>query len=437
MATPGNSLSDAVTFPEREITVAAQSTPSRQRFDQEFYLEHSPDLVGAPIDPFDHFMEHGWRELRDPCPDFSTAYYLEHNSDVAAAGINPFQHYIEHGQREGRHGLPYLRRVERRIYEPFVTVIVPNYNHARFLSRRLDTILYQTFKNFELIILDDNSSDDSKAVINAYKSRFPSKITCIFNEENSGGVFKQWKKGIEKAQGDLIWICESDDFCETNFLECCIKPLADASVMVAFGRIQFADAEGAAFPGLDSFRNNAEPNIWNKPVTRPASSWFKGAFAIANIIPNVGGCVFRKQTIPDSVWAELLTYKFVGDWYLYAILAQGGQLSFVPEAKAYFRQHGSNTSVSGFKGAQYYIEHERIIKYLRARWGVTDDVSLRFCQETAKQYQYAKAETRLGRFVDNFSVDRVLQSAKSHRHFFDRLLRLSFRGRRVISDPSS
>ena len=102
--------------------------------------------------------------------------------------------------------------------QPLVSVIIPNYNHAQFLKERIDSVLRQWFKDFEIIILDDCSSDNSKAVIEEFKGE--DKIVHVeFNEKNSGSPFKQWVKGIELAKGDLIWIAESDDLADSQFLE--------------------------------------------------------------------------------------------------------------------------------------------------------------------------------------------------------------------------
>lgn len=100
--------------------------------------------------------------------------------------------------------------------EPLVSVIIPNYNHARFLDERIQSVLNQTYQNFELIILDDKSTDNGLEVINKYKD--DSHIShIVVNEENSGSPFKQWHKGFELAKGDWIWLAESDDSCTSVF----------------------------------------------------------------------------------------------------------------------------------------------------------------------------------------------------------------------------
>ena len=101
---------------------------------------------------------------------------------------------------------------------PLVSIIVPNYNHATYLRERLDSIFSQTFQDFEVILLDDSSSDLSQMVLEEY-AKHPKVSHFIINEKNSGSPFKQWKKGINLSQGEYIWIAESDDYCKPDFLE--------------------------------------------------------------------------------------------------------------------------------------------------------------------------------------------------------------------------
>lgn len=385
-------------------------------FDAEYYLDNNPDIAEAGIDPLEHFIGGGWREHRDPSPDFSIQYYLDNNPDIRDAGINPFWHYLIAGQFENRNPISFMGRKNRQVYEPLVTVIVPNYNHARFLPTRIDCILNQTYKNIELLILDDKSPDNSVEVIKDYAKRYPKVVRAMLNKKNSGGVFNQWEKGITAAKGDLIWICESDDFCEEDFLEKILHVFADDSVMMAFGRIQFADRQGKMMEGLDGYREGAEPGIWNSEEIRTASHWFKTAFGVSNIIPNVGGCVFRNQPVTRDIWDEAKRYKILGDWFLYAVLCGGGRIAYVPEAIAYFRQHGKNTSVSSFRRDYYYTEHKRILDFMRERWGTPDDVALKFFGKVYQQFEYVQARETLGDLTPMFSIEDTLKKKKDSTH---------------------
>ena len=101
---------------------------------------------------------------------------------------------------------------------PAVSVILPNYNHSSFLKKRIDSIINQSFQDFDIIILDDCSTDCSREIIEEYRSNV--NITnIVYNEINSGSTFKQWKKGIELAKGKFIWIAESDDYADESFFK--------------------------------------------------------------------------------------------------------------------------------------------------------------------------------------------------------------------------
>ncbi len=84
--------------------------------------------------------------------------------------------------------------------KPAVSVIVPNYNHGRYLTERLESIFNQTFRDFEVILLDDASTDNSLEVIERYRGH--AGVRIVPGAENSGSTFKQWLKGIDLARAD-------------------------------------------------------------------------------------------------------------------------------------------------------------------------------------------------------------------------------------------
>ena len=118
---------------------------------------------------------------------------------------------------------------------PKVTVVIPSYNHARFLQQRVNSVLRQTYKDFELIILDDCSSDESRSILSSYAA--DPRIKIEFNTTNSGSVFKQWNKGVKLGRGEYVWIAESDDYADQNMLERLVTVLEiDSSTVFAYCR---------------------------------------------------------------------------------------------------------------------------------------------------------------------------------------------------------
>jgi glycosyltransferase involved in cell wall biosynthesis len=107
---------------------------------------------------------------------------------------------------------------------PRVWIIVPNYNHARFLRKRLRSIFGQTCQDFEVIYLDDCSTDNSEEIVAEFGS--DGRIRCFRNARNSGSPFIQINKGVRLARGELIWIAEADDYVDPEFLESLVPVLS-------------------------------------------------------------------------------------------------------------------------------------------------------------------------------------------------------------------
>ncbi len=302
------------------------------------------------------------------------------------------------------------------IENPLVSVIVPNYNHAAFLRDRLSSIFRQTYQNIEVIILDDCSSDNSHEVIQELIAGYEGNAVFVPNETNSGNVFRQWRKGCEMAKGDLVWICESDDYAEIDFLERMVPHFRDLAVMIAFGRIQFMDEHSNVMHGLDQYRERAQPNIWGGARSAPAHEWFAHAFSVLNVIPNVGGSLFRRQDLEQRIWETAETYSILGDWYLYLELARGGKLAYDNAATTYFRQHGNNTSSPANRKALYYEEHERVALAIRNRWSVSDDITWQLYSQLKTQFENGGGLPNAQSLVDVFSVDGLLRSVPDRLH---------------------
>src|SRR5208337_5111230 len=107
------------------------------------------------------------------------------------------------------------------------------------------------FRPDEIIFLDDCSSDSSVALAKSALAEADIPYRVVVNQKNSGCVFRQWLKGMELARNELIWIAETDDFADPDFLAKLAPYLARADVAGAFGHIRCVDDEGANLLDLD------------------------------------------------------------------------------------------------------------------------------------------------------------------------------------------
>ena len=98
-----------------------------------------------------------------------------------------------------------------------VSIVMPCYNSAAFVDRALDSVLNQTYRNWELIIIDDASKDDTTKIVRKYESKYPEKIRLILNETNLGAD-KTRNLGIKAAKGQYLAFLDSDDYWLENKL---------------------------------------------------------------------------------------------------------------------------------------------------------------------------------------------------------------------------
>src|SRR5712692_6211638 len=144
---------------------------------------------------------------------------------------------------------------------PTVSVIIPSYNHARFLRQRIESVLRQTYQDFEVILLDDCSTDDSRSILSEYAG--DPRVRMEFNEVNSGSTFKQWNKGVRLARGEYVWIAESDDYADPHLLEKLVSRLdAEPSTVLSYCRSWRVSADGQLSGFLDSNVTHPDTHRW-------------------------------------------------------------------------------------------------------------------------------------------------------------------------------
>ena len=216
---------------------------------------------------------------------------------------------------------------------PKVSVIVPNYNHAQYLQPRFDSIFNQSYQDFEVIILDDCSTDNSREIIEKYQNH-PKVSHIIYNDRNGGTSYKQWYKGIELSKGELIWIAESDDFSDLRFLETSVKPFKNQNVaLVSVGSVIFYSESEINAPELTK---NVEYLEGNKFICEN--------MVTGNKIPNVSMVVFRKikyDQVKNNGYKE---FKLSGDYYLWVQLINNNQIANIPDKLNFCRKHETNVT---------------------------------------------------------------------------------------------
>lgn len=235
-----------------------------------------------------------------------------------------------------------------------MSVILPNYNHAAYLKERLTSILAQTFTDYELLLLDDASTDQSVEILKQYADR--PNIRLLLNETNTGSPFAQWNRGVEAARGEYIWIAESDDTAEPRLLEALVKILDEHP------QVGMAECD---VPQIDSHGNRLQPFEWDR---RPeyATRWSEDFLAegqqeikkfmyLQNTIPSASAVVFRRSVYLEAGPADP-ELTLCGDWWQWTRMLALSDLYFLAQPLAYSRVHLSTQRQSKWQNGLGTLE---------------------------------------------------------------------------------
>lgn len=241
---------------------------------------------------------------------------------------------------------------------PKVSVIVPNYNHARYLRQRLQSILDQTFEDFDLTYLDDASSDDSNAVFAEFDRE--ARIKAIYNESNSGSPFKQWNKGVRATTGEYIWIAESDDVADPNFLATLV-PILDKNPDVGLAYCQSCQIDTnnvIVNQSMNRWFKDMSPDRWTRDFVTNGKVECQQYLISRNTIPNASAVLIRRSVYEAIGGAEEML-SLSGDWMTWIRMLLKSDIAFCAQILNSFRTHRlSVRSRSVLDGTEIY---ERLV----------------------------------------------------------------------------
>jgi glycosyltransferase involved in cell wall biosynthesis len=243
---------------------------------------------------------------------------------------------------------------------PKVSVIIPNYNHASYLRQRVDSVLAQTFQDFEVILLDDCSTDESLEVIESYAGL--ERVKIVLNSANGGSVFKQWNKGLRMAGGEYVWIAESDDYASPEFLETLVGILEKNSNL----GLAFCDSWRVA----DGKEEEARERWYGEFATLYERDFFEEGrryvcrqMAFFGTIPNASAVVFRRFIAEQFGYANE-SYRLAGDWLFWLNLMARSDIAYSSSRMNYYRHHLQTARQKHSKDGVLLEESLKIVDFI-------------------------------------------------------------------------
>ena len=264
-----------------------------------------------------------------------------------------------------------------------VSVIVPNYNYGRYIKKRIDSILKQTYPIYELIVLDDASTDGSaetlKEMVLDMKVECPEmRVGFVGNTKNSGKAMIQMKKGLELAEGDFVWIAEADDLSNRKFLEEVMKAFDDPEVVLSYAESMIINSTGLMIaPNFRWSRDKERTGHFRNSYVKNGEDEIREIMAIRCTIPNVSGVVFRRKAVRMKDLESAIDFVQVGDWYLYLRILEKGKIAYNKRSLNRFRIHGKSATD---RGKIHYDEvvklHEKVKQKYKLSSGVLEAMEL-------------------------------------------------------------
>lgn len=198
-----------------------------------------------------------------------------------------------------------------------VSVVIPTYNRATVLQRSVRSVMEQSYKNLEIIVVDDGSSDDTPSVIDSFAGE-DDRIRCFVNDGVKGAAGAR-NSGIEKAQGEFVAFQDSDTVFYTDKIGKQIRALeADDRALFSYSRFKKAQADGTVLmvPGVQFSKEELDGDILKQIL-------------VANVV-DCPTMVVRHEALDETGYFDT-EFQALEDYDLVIRLAKAGEAAFVDE----------------------------------------------------------------------------------------------------------
>ena len=228
------------------------------------------------------------------------------------------------------------REARRHAATPLVSVVVPSFNHARFVERALRSVFEQSYRHIELVVIDDGSHDGSPELIESVlrQSPFPQRLVARANR----GATTTLNEGIAVAHGSHIQFLNSDDWFAPDRVERMVAAIAGTDSAWGFSSVEVVDAEGRL---LDPLRNRAAWDLHGMLGNVPFRETVGSGFITGNVGVSSGNLFFSRALLDQL--GGFREYRYNHDWDICLRALVWSEPVFVPERLYTYRLHAGNT----------------------------------------------------------------------------------------------
>ena len=229
-----------------------------------------------------------------------------------------------------------------REVSPLVSVVIASYNYGDLIEKRIESFLNQTYENIEIIILDDCSTDDSRDVIENFRSN--DRIRIIYNDENLGWI-KNSNLGISLSRGEYVLFGNCDDVASQDLIENLVRPFSEDKIL----GISFCESELIDYFGnqIGSDRDSRDHKFIHSTQSDCRIEGVEMASFLSHscVIPNLSAALFRREALALSEGFST-RYSICSDWNLFIELSLSWDFFYIRKPLNKFRQHKKNVRSS-------------------------------------------------------------------------------------------
>ncbi len=213
--------------------------------------------------------------------------------------------------------------------QPLVSIIMPTYNCKRYIRDAIESMLHQTYSNFELIIVDDHSTDKTAKIIKKYAKRFSPFIRAVFFKKHLGDNATA-NRGFLYAKGQFIARMDADDIAHPERLE------KQVAFLVEHPEIFVLGTQGYIIDATNTLIGEKRFPTTHRDIYKK--------FGIYNPMLHPS-CMFRRSLLPNKKRLYEATNTIHDDYYTFFSYLRHGQFANLPEKLLYYRIHGKNYSL--------------------------------------------------------------------------------------------
>jgi hypothetical protein len=232
---------------------------------------------------------------------------------------------------------------------PRVSVVMPAYNHQRYVTAALDSVVAQTFSNLEIIVVDDGSTDSTGAILDDYAARCTTHPLTVVHQPNAG-AHEALNHGLALARGEIVALMNSDDLYAPDRLERIIAQMDRRGAGLGFSTTRFIDAEG---------RDVARSDPYVKNLTKATGEALKApdplyVLMYNNVAISTGNFVFRRELLERT--GGFCALQVCHDWDFLLAASYAAPLTMVDAPLYLYRLHGTNTFAKARVEASFELE---------------------------------------------------------------------------------